>query len=238
MGIIGFHNLNLAIRADRKNICIGNYDSREISPSDVTFHVAPYGRDYKNSHDMCDAAIADGYPIFDQLREYPLGDLGYLWGTTKILETIRDDNAHPFGYYNQDDKLLQLSYPQLESICCTLQNSFVDPFLFLQMSWYAPPNCGISRPKTPILPTSKICKGALGTGDSGLLMSREGADFLLSEWEKAPQIYEVLIGKFWDIPGIYSIEKTAMAIKSVDTRWFGHEQWIDDQDRIKINRGE
>ena len=93
MGIIGFHNLNLAIRADRKNICIGNYDSREISPSDVTFHVAPYGRDYKNSHDMCDAAIADGYPIFDSLREYPLGDLGYLWGTTKILETIRDDNA-------------------------------------------------------------------------------------------------------------------------------------------------
>ena len=65
MGIIGFHNLNLAIRADRKNICIGNYDSREISPSDVLFHVAPYGRDYKNSHDMCDAAIADGYPIFD-----------------------------------------------------------------------------------------------------------------------------------------------------------------------------
>ena len=67
-------------------------------------------------------------------------------------------------------------------------------------------------------------------------MSREGAAFLLNEWEKAPMIFEVLIGAFWDIPGIYSIEKTEMAIKSVDTRWFGHDEWIDDQDRIKINR--
>ena len=118
---------------------------------------------------MCDAAIADGYPIFDQLREYARGNLGYLWGTVKILEEIRDSSKYTYGYYNQDDKLLQLSYPQLESICCTLQNGLPAPFLFLQMSWYAPPNCGISRSKVPIAPTSKICYGALGTGDSGVL---------------------------------------------------------------------
>ena len=237
MGMIGFHNLNLEIRTDRKHILIGNYESCEIDFEDVTFHKAPYGRDYKTSEDMCAAAVADGYPIFEQLHVFPRGDLGYLWGTVKILETIRD-GKYPYGYYNQDDKLLVLSYPQLECICNTLQNGFAAPFLFLQMSWYAPPNCGISRPHIPIAPTSKICKGALGTGDSGLLLSREGAAFLLSEWEKSPQIFEILIGQFWDIPGIYSIEKTEYTIKSIDTRWFGHTEWINDQDRIAINREE
>ena len=238
MGIISFNNLNLEIRSDRKHILIGNYQSMYIDFEDVTIHKAPYGRDYKNSDEMCEAAIKDGYPIFDGLRQHPRGDIGYMWGTLKILEGIRDSEKYPYAYFNQDDKLLVLSYPQLEATCHTLQNGLASDFLFLQMSWYAPPNCEITRERIPVFPSSKILKGALGTGDSGLLMSRAGADFLIAEWNKRPIILEVLIGDMWDIPGIYSIEKTKMAIESMDTRWFGHKEWVDDQDRIAINREE
>jgi len=236
--MIGFHFLNLDFRTDRKHIIIGNLETHlNNAYKHCTFHKAEYGKSYESSDAMCDAAVADGFEEFDKLREVGRGTLGYLWGTNRIMEAIAADEKYAYGYYNQDDKLLLLTYPELEECCHFLTNAFSDPFLFLQLSWYTPAFGEMARPKVPVIPTSKICKGVLGTGDSGLLMSREGAKFLRETFKNNPNgSFEVMIGEMVDVPGTYSIWDTSYAIKSIDTRWFGHDQWVKDQDRILVDQ--
>ncbi len=234
--MISFNNLNLEHRTDRKYMLFGNYQTLGISIEDVIIHKAPHGLDYETSATMGDAAIKDGYPIFDcdYLRKQPRGDIGYLWGTLRILESIRDCQEYSYGYYNQDDNVLLLKAHELYEICMTLTHDFNEDFLFLQLRWSRFND--VDHEEIWVCPDLKIMKGALGRGDSGLLMSKSGADYIITEFLKEPDAFEDLIAGMWGVPGIYSRSKDAEGTNVVDTRWFGHERYKDDQDRIQINK--
>ena len=231
---ISFNILNLERRTDRKFVMVGNLQTQSVSFDHITFHKAPDGLDYKTSEEMCAAAVQDGYPIFEGLAGYGRGDIGYFWGTLKILESIRDSDQYKYGYYNQDDRLLTMHLRELYFILRDLIHQIGNTFLFLQLTWG--PFRGEIREEIPALPDSGVMQGALGKGDSGLIMSKAGADSLITEFMKNPIIFENLIAeKYRGIAGVYSMGEDFQGTRPVDPKCFGCSNYKDDQDRIKIN---
>ena len=235
MSSIGYNTLNLAHRADRRIYIQSNYQSMRVPYHAVKFHEAVYGLDYPDSDTICDEAVKE-FPGYDQIRNYPRGDCCCSWGTLRIFRHIAASDDYPFGYYNQDDKLLMLKHQELEQIIGYLDN-LPDDFLFLQMTYNAKQAMLHREPLQPITPTSQICRGIPGSGDSGLIMSKKGAQFLIDAWNKEPHGgIEVMIQRLDpQIPGAYGILDPNYAIESLNTKYFGVESWRDDQDRINVN---
>ena len=237
MSSIGYNTLNLVHRTDRRIYMQSNYQSMRVPYHAVKFHEAVYGLDYPDSDAICDVAMKE-FPGYDQIRQFPRGDCCCSWGTLRIFEYIASD-AHefPFGYYNQDDKLLMLQHQKLEQIVGYL-NNLDDDFLFLQMTYNTKHALLHRRELEPITPTSNICRGIPGSGDSGLVVSKEGARFLIDAWNANPHGgVEVLIQKLDpQTPGAYGFLDAGYAIASLNTKYFGVESWQADQDRINVNR--
>ena len=230
--MISFNILNLKNRSDRRHVIIGNLDTQQIPYEDVAFHDAPYGRIYPTSQAMCDAAIADGYPEFERLTNIGRGTIGAIWGTHKIFDLIAQ-GEYPYGYYNQDDKLLLLTYSQILGILDRLR-TLPDKFLMLQLTYAVAPNAEI-RDAEPVAPDSMIVHGIQGSGDSGIILSPMGAALVMEQWRKYPETHEMTIGRMRKLPGTYSMIDPNYAIRSINTRYFGHNDWHNDQDRILID---
>lgn len=236
MSIIGYNTLNLDFRTDRRIYMQSNYQSRKVPRSAVKFHKGTYGLDYETSDAIIEEAIADGFPAYDRLRSFPRGDLACSWGTLRIFRYIAEEQPYPFGYYNQDDKLLMIDHEDLQGIVSYLDDQEPE-FLFLQMTYNKKHAMMHREPRPLIVPGSQICVGIPGSGDSGLIMSKAGAQFLIDAFDKEPHGgIEVVIQRLDpDIPGTYGFINPTFAIQSLDTHYWGINTWQDDQDRIKVN---
>ena len=236
MSIIGYNTLNLEFREDRRIYMQSNYQSRKVPRHAVKFHQGVYGLNYETSDAIIEAAIADGFTAYNQLRSFPRGDIACSWGTLRIFRYIIEEQAFPYGYYNQDDKLLMIDHADFEHIVSYL-NDLPDTFLFLQMT-YNKKHALMTRRKRPLIsPGSHICQGIPGSGDSGLIMSKAGAQFLIDAFTENPHggIEVVIQNLDPNTPGTYGFADPTYAIASLDTGYWDITDWRKDQDRIRVN---
>jgi len=239
MSLIGYNLLNLSFRTDRKNYMLGNLQSMRVPHHTVRFHEGIYGLDYVSGEALVAAAMADGFPSFKVFedRDRPRGDLACVWGTLRILRYIVSDAHHwEFGYYNQDDKLLMLPHPRLEQLISHL-DAQSEKFLLFQMTFNERDAFLRRLPIAPVVPDGLIVPGIAGSGDSGLVVSKAGAAYLLDRFEKHPESgLEVLIGNLDpDLSGAYSVLDPSWLIQSLETKYWNVKNWRDDQDRILVN---
>lgn len=232
--MIGFEILNLDFRKDRRDVLIGNFLTQKIPYEQATFHKAVYGADYADGDEIRQAAAVDG---FLELLNFggERGDVAYHWGLLRILRYIASSEyPYPFGYFNQDDRLLLMKYTEILSACETL-SQLSETFMFLQLGWFLEPEYDIVKPPEHPIEGTPYNKGVLGSGDSGLLMSQAGAQLLLDTFKETSEWFEVIPYRLKDLPGVYSMSEPDTTISMIDTRWWGIEDSEADQDRILVN---
>ena len=211
--MIGFEILNLEHRLDRKYCMLGNFITQGVPDGNITFHKAVYGADYPDAKSVCEAAVADGFPAFSEGCEMGgRGDAAYHWGLMRILRHIASA-AYPFqlAYVNQDDRLLprDMAFRDLTDIGKMLRQ--IDRnFLFLQLGWDFT-FTGVSkldvetRDNFLILCNRLFYKGIFAKGDSGLLMSKNGARFLMERFSATKKWFEMLVLEEGNVSGAYTL---------------------------------
>ena len=234
---VSFNILNLERRTDRRDVMAGNLQTLGVPYNLITFHKAPDAMEYETTNDLCEAAIADGFPYFANLRKSGKGSTACFWGGCRMLRYIASEE-HPchYGYYNQDDILLKISYEKLREIVKYLENYSHDnqqsEFLILQMhTRYGKPYVGSIEPK-PIFPSSYIQHGLYGKGEIGLVLSKKGAAFLLEQAMQLGGSIENLMSKIEpDLPGTFSFSKGFSPIELFNLKFWG-KSYRADQDRL------
>jgi len=214
-------------------------------PADlIRFHNAPYGGDYSSREAIQAAAIADGFSGFSSekmLGGTPRGSMAYIWGTLQIIRKIAG-GKEAYGYYNQDDFLLMRSHSVL---CKTIEILSKDSleqgqeFLFLQL-WVMTGWPMLQRPWLSAEFPGCISSGVGGMGDSGVVMSRAGARYLLERFETHPsesQFCHLFHELRPDVKGAYSVSFDAEAhwiggVPQHRHRWFVEHGG---QDRVAID---
>lgn len=233
---ISFNILNLEKRVDRKLMMSGNLNTMCVPFENIIFHKAIDGGTYESIEDICDAAIENGYTDFELYKEsknFGRGYLAYRWSVLKILETIQGGN-YEFAYFNQDDRMLNIHFHTCLQMCEYL-DSLPTEFLILQFQYQQLED---KRSKVVINNELGICEGLLGFGDSGIIVSRSGADFIYNTWQTLgyPTSFESLMSsKELNVPGTYAVENPDNFIKHIDTRFLGNE-FDADQDRLILDR--
>ena len=211
--MIGFEILNLEHRLDRKYCLLGNLITQGVPYENITFHKAIYGADYPDAKSVCDAAVADGFPAFSEGCEMGgRADAAYHWGLMRILKHIASE-AYPFelAYFNQDDRLLprDLSFQDLSDIGKMLLHADSN-FSFLQLGWdhtfFGIPNVSLdTKDNFLVLCNRLFYKGIFAKGDSGLLMSKNGARVLMDKFSKTKKWFETLVLEDGNVEGAYTL---------------------------------
>ena len=240
--MIGFEILNLEHRTDRRDLLKGNFITQEVPYENITFQKAIYGADYSDAKSVCDAAVTDGFPEFAQDCEMGgRGDAAYHWGVMRILRHVAsDDYPFEFAYFNQDDRILpkEWTYDSLKILVGLLKHQSAD-FLFIQLGWnhMHNQNVQIDLTKLNIYHNWLVFEGVNAPGDSGLILSKAGAKYLLNCFQKKPNWFENLIFKEGNVSGCYSLWETIVSKSSIHPKWLGGTDWTDTQDRLAINTG-
>ena len=208
--MIGFEILNLERQKYKKDLSIGNLITQGVIFKLVTFHKAIDGADYPDARSICEAAVVDGFEAFN--KDCEMGgpaDVAYHWGVMRILRKIAS-KAYPFqfAYFNQDDRLLPRywNYEQLDCLIKKL-DSFEDEFLFIQLFW----NYVDSESITIDLAKIRECRNCLvyqgvhSPGDSGIIMSKAGAAYLMECFNQDKRWFEELIFERGNVLGCYSL---------------------------------
>ena len=233
--MIEYNILNLKRRKDRYYAVAGHLQTLCVPFSQVRFHKGIDGKDYSSQDEACDEAIADGFKGFNSFRSSGIGTICGTWSALRVLRNIASDKySFEFAYFNYDDKLLRLTTKEMLFLMkrisreCKIDKT---PFLIFQLS---PDN---ASNKNPISPDSFICKGIHSNGDSGLILSRDGSQLLLDEFEKKPQMLQNLLGQIDpSLPGTFSVRTNTDLILNMDYRFFGKSSHDEDQDRIILDR--
>ena len=241
---ISFNILNLERRRDRRDVMAGNLQTLGVPFDNVTFHAAPDAMEYEITRDICDAAVAEGFPIFETYRNnHNKGSVATFWGACQILRHIAsDEHSYEYGYYNQDDIIFKMPYRKLQEIIMYLEkysrDTYQSPFLILQMrTFFGKPHKSTYEPR-PIFPTSFIQRGLYGKGEVGLVLSKEGAAFLLEKAMELGGSLETMLHYIDpDLPGTFSFLKDFEPIETFNTKFWG-KGYEEDQDRILANNVE
>ena len=186
MSEIQYHILNLSFREDRKYAQLGALALMGYPIDDIIFHEAPSGYEYENADAVCQAAAEDGFPGFlpchDNSAKMRYG-FAYLWGTLQIMRKIIDGEA-PYGYFNQDDNFLRVVPEQIQQDIAELKNLKI-----AQLSWFREES--EAGPKV----SDNYYEGSHVYGDSGMIVSKEGAQLIVNEFQKETPWLEHLICK-------------------------------------------
>jgi len=211
----------------------------------IFFHNAPYGGDYSSREAIRAAALADGFGGFssEKMLLGGRGSMACAWGTLQIIRKIAG-GKEAYGYFNQDDRVLLRSHSVL---CKTIEilskdsleqgQEFLFLQLFLEVDWSM-----LYRPWLFEEFPGYISSGVGGLGDSGVVMSRAGARYLLERFDAYPSREE-----FWfhelrpDVKGAYSVSVDAgrqwiceIPQHRHPCAFFGHSG----QDRVAVDAGE
>ena len=226
--MIGFNTLNLERRKDRYYTMVGHLQTIGAPFDVVRFHKGVDGIDYSSPGEACDAAIVDGFPSFDSLRDWGSGTICGTWSALRVLRYIASDEyPFKFSYFNYDDKLLRLNYKEFVALIKHINLLHKGPFRILQLA----PDRSIAN-AVPISPDSYICKGIHSGGDSGLVLSKEGCLLLLESFQKCPMMLQHIMGKLDpSLPGTYSVRSKFNIITNADVRFFNKSSQTEDQDR-------
>ena len=244
--MISFNILSLKRRVDRRNVMAGSFQTLGVPFNRVKFHDAPDAMEYTTTDEICDAAIADGFPIFEKMRRSHRGNRGTIacfWGACRILRYIAsEEHPYEFGYYNQDDIILKITYSRLIELIQYLKEYTRErcktDFLILQMhKRYEKPYVELVN-KDPIFPGSYIQQGIYSKGEIGLVLSKKGAKYLLEKTQIFGGSLEgLMIALEPDLPGLYSFSRDIRfyALETFNTKFWGLN-CEDDQDRIRADR--
>ena len=240
--MIGFEILNLERQKYRKNISIGNLITQGLLFENITFHKAIDGADYPDARSICEAAVADGFEAFNNDCEMGgRADVAYHWGLMQILRKIAsEDYPFQFAYFNQDDRLLPhvWNYEKLNCLAKDLDN-FEEEFLFVQLLWnyVAPGSRTIDLAKIRECRNCLVYQGVHSPGDSGIIMSKAGASYLMECFSQDKHWFEDMILERGNAPGCYSLWQPFLLPQShVHSRWYNdNTKDCSERDRISIN---
>lgn len=239
---ISFNILNLERRKDRRDVTAGSLQTLGVPFHVIVFHKAPDAMEYETTRDLCDAAVADGFPIFETYRNnYNKGSIATFWGGCRMLRYIAsEEHPYSYGYYNQDDIIFKMPYRKLQEILMYLErysrDTYQSPFFILQMrTFFGKPYKNTYEPR-PIFPSSYIQQGLYGKGEIGLVFSKKGAAFLLEQAMQLGGSIESLMSKIPpDLPGTFSFSKGFSPIELFNLKFWG-KNYKEDQDRLIADR--
>ena len=218
MSLIKYHILNLPFREDRKYAQLGAFAVMEYPRGDIIFHEAPSGYEYENTEAVCQAAADDGFPVFlpclDKRMKMKNG-FAYMWGTLQIMREIANGRI-PYGYYNQDDNFLTVGPNQIHQDIDELENLKI-----AQLYWHGKEG----NPSNKKTVRGTYYEGSHVSGDSGLILSKEGAQLFIDTFQKEIVWMERLV---FDISqknksGIYCIVDESSRIIRVNHEWLKYK---------------
>lgn len=203
--MIGFNILSLPFRKDRRERLRGNFLTQRIDLGDVIFHDAIHGADYPNSEAICQAAVADGYPEFEDWGLEP-NDVAYHWGIMRILDyIISDDFTYELAVFSQDDIFLKQPYSQFFWVAEHLLRREKDEFLIWQPYWVLDkPIIELDYDKVFTVNSHTLRRGTFHSGDSLLVMSKKGAALMRDTFRKQPLWFEQIPEKLNGYQGVYA----------------------------------
>jgi len=243
--MIGYYILNLPFREFRRGCSLGNLLSMGVPADLIRFHAAPYGGGYSSREEIRAAAIADGFRGFSSdMAISGRGSMAYMWGSLQIVRKIAG-GKEAYGYYNQDDRLLVRPHSMLCRVVEMLARDSKElgyDFLFLQLIV----NTNASLFHRPCLSAEfpgYISSGVGGLGDSGVVMSRAGACYILERFEERPceHFCHLFYGLRPDVKGAYSTTESLYWIRMINTGWHGNRAYDHEadhqggQDRVVID---
>lgn len=189
--MIEFHILNLKKDLNRKLILLGNLIGQFVPVNQIHFHEAIYGHDYASIEEIHNDAETDGYPEFRHWGEphQSKSEIAMHWGYMKILDHIISDAfTAKFACVSQDDILLNAKYIVFETIADYLYEIDED-FVLWQPYWIGDP---VTIDPKNLLQYDKLNitlhKGAFPSGDSLLVMTKQGAS-LMREYFREHQLW-------------------------------------------------
>lgn len=215
--LVQYHILNLPFREDRKYAQLGALAVMGYPLENIHFHDAPSGYEYENIGLVCQAAAEDGFPVF---LSYPVYEetknaIACMWGTLRVMQKIVDGSS-PYGYYNQDDNFLKVGPNQIHQDIQELENLKI-----AQLYWF------IKKDK----PGKKTVNGTYyegvhATGDSGLILSQEGAQLFIDSFIKTPIWTEELVYEISkkNKNGIYCVVDEDSRILRLTYHWFKYKE--------------
>ena len=134
--------LALKRREDRRNVAVSSAMALEFSPRDIHIHEAMDAQHYRCADDLIGAAIADGFPQFEQVYGYPnksmilsekeermgFSPLAYAWSLCRYFRELSQRPDEEVEFFMQDD-MYAISFKHWVVEKMFLRNLYNDPIL-------------------------------------------------------------------------------------------------------------
>ena len=172
--------LNIPHRTDRRYFMMGHLETKGVPQNQITFFEAKYGKDFDTPGDVTDAAIIDGFPNFENFRDWGVNRAGrsYYWNWCRMLREIMQTGE--IILILLDDKMLNINWGHLDS-CVDWLCKHHSPFRILQVGWATLWKEDYGYVPGRILDGGFIAEGVRAHGDYATVLSPEGAQLLFNE---------------------------------------------------------
>lgn len=192
-----FYILTRRIQVDRSFYAMGVMSAHGVPLEKIKIHYGPECTDYETIEEM-HSAFLEEYPEVNSSKLYQeLPAFGCFWGSFACIKRFLE-SEHTYCYFVQDDfvpiRTTIIEYPIAEIIHEFNVLMQYDPDFKIFVYVYR----RISKPPDPSAQIDKdvpIQKGLCGYGDSGLILSKEGAAYLYERMKESAEYPEDILKK-------------------------------------------
>ena len=185
---IDIYILNLPRATHRFESCSKELRAREIPVESIHTWVANDDMDYEKTREVCEAAIADGFPKYQsfldkgQQNACNIAHLTQSWNWCRFFRHLIE--AQKTALFIQDDVMLgpEMTYQVLnEMVDCLHDRNGIFLYFTLWIRWF---NSRASINPKPLMENPHITRGIYSKGcDMAQVITPQGAAFLLSKFE-------------------------------------------------------
>ena len=184
MKINSVNIINLERRTDLRDVQLETWKKLGFSETEIVFHPATDGMDYSSKSAIAEAAFADGFRWYPEIREHPsdhwmgVGEIACQWSIARLLRYISIQENNDIYLYVLADRYSKKDRATLEFIFSELPD-----FKFLQFRgaiphegdhWY---DEGWRRPPLNLI-QNDIEFGNLKIGDGVIAITPSGARWM------------------------------------------------------------